>query len=66
MSRLLMGYFAVSLALIALTVPFKFGPFIQDNWGFMAFAGTCNALLILALVRTSGYGRRLTTFWRPL
>ncbi|MCP4677190.1 MAG: DUF4105 domain-containing protein [Deltaproteobacteria bacterium] len=50
--RVLGLYLFASFGLILLDVVLKVGPFIQDNWGFIAFAAACNATALIALRRT--------------
>ncbi len=50
--RILGWYLVASLGLVLLDTVLKIGPFIQDNWGFIAFAAACNAVALIALRRT--------------
>jgi hypothetical protein len=47
--RFLTTYLVASLALVALDVALKIGPFIQDNWGFLTFAAVCNLFALVAM-----------------
>jgi hypothetical protein len=51
--RFLTYYLVASLALIALDVVLKIGPFIQDNWGFLTFAAVCTLLALTALKKSN-------------
>ncbi len=56
-SRLLRWYLIASMGLILFDVIMKIGPFIQGNWGVIAFATACNLLALSALVRTGAIRR---------
>jgi hypothetical protein len=47
--RFLAYYLVASLALIALDVVLKIGPFVQGNWGFLTFAAVCNLFALAAM-----------------
>jgi hypothetical protein len=47
--KFLMYYLVAALALIALDVVLKIGPFIQDNWGFLTFAALCDLFALAAM-----------------
>ena len=51
--KLTMIYLLAATGVIALDVALKLGPFVQDNWRFVAFSGLLNILSIGALSRTS-------------
>ncbi|MCP4601294.1 MAG: DUF4105 domain-containing protein [Proteobacteria bacterium] len=50
--RLLGWYLIIALGVVLLDVVLKAGPFIQNNWEFVAFAAPCNAAALAALYRT--------------
>ncbi len=51
MSLLLRSYLFVASAMIVLNVILKLGPFIQDNWIFIAFAAAANAAALCVSAR---------------
>jgi hypothetical protein len=51
-SRFLWWYLVGALGLILIDLLLKIGPFIQSNYGFMAFAAACGILTLAALKRT--------------
>ena len=46
-------YLLAATGVIALDMALKLGPFVQDNWRFIAFSALANILSIVALSRTS-------------
>lgn len=51
--KLTMIYLLAATGVIALDMALKLGPFVQDNWRFIAFSALINTLLTIGLSRTS-------------
>jgi hypothetical protein len=50
-ARIVGWYLAAAMALVLFDALMKLGPFIQNNWGVIALASTCNLLAAAALWR---------------
>ena len=51
-TRFLKRYLLISVGLILLDVALKLGPFIQENFGFIALGLACNIFALAAITRT--------------
>jgi hypothetical protein len=51
--KLTMIYLLAATGVILLDMALKLGPFVQDNWRFIAFSALMNTLLTIGLSRTS-------------
>jgi len=56
-ARIVGWYLAAAMALILFDALMKLGPFVQNNWGVIALASTCNLLAVAALWRTGSLSR---------